>query len=132
MENSGTEQATVFVRTRFFTRTGTHFARKRYGYQQDLARFWQALHDRDINRGSHLRRPDGSSAAPVRRPQPDCPKISRKARILRQKRHNRRAAARDKHLSSGIVVDFDDNGLTESWRFGRSICTAHARFRLEM
>jgi hypothetical protein len=30
---------------------------------------------------------------------------------LRQKRHSQRAAMRDKHLSSGTVVNFDDNAI---------------------
>jgi hypothetical protein len=81
------------------------------GYPTDLARFWQALHDRDINRRSRLRRPDGTSVALIRQPYQDCSKMSRKPLTLRQKRHNRRAAARDKHLSSGIMADSDDNGL---------------------
>jgi hypothetical protein len=52
-----------------------------------------------------------------------CPKMSQKAKNLRQKRHRKRPALRDKHLSSGIMTDFDDNGFngivafwTQQWR----------------
>jgi hypothetical protein len=59
----------------------------------------------------YLWRPGGGSVARIRRRRFLCPKISRKAKYLRQKRHSRRAAARDMHLSSGIMADFDDNAL---------------------
>jgi hypothetical protein len=49
MENSGTGRESFLFRRVFFKRTDTHFARKRHARQQDLARFWQTLHDPGIN-----------------------------------------------------------------------------------
>src|SRR5471030_2575441 len=86
--------------------------------QQDLARFWQALDDAPVHRRSifvaaeWLWRGADSAAAPL------CPKMSPKPESLRQKGHSQPPAARDKHLSSGIMTDFDDNGLNGIVAFG--------------
>jgi hypothetical protein len=45
---------------------------------------------------------DSAAALPL-------PKNEPKLENLRQKRHSQPPAARDKHLSSGIMADFDDN-----------------------
>jgi hypothetical protein len=68
--------------------------------------------------GPYLWRLNGFGVALIRQPWPDCPKISLWASNLRQKRHSGRAAARDSHLRSGIMTDFDDNALNEIVAFG--------------
>jgi hypothetical protein len=73
-----------------------------------------------------LRQPDGGSVAPIRRPWGPCPKISLKSKHLRQKRHNQPAAVQDKHLRSGIMADFDDNGLNGIVAFGAQYWRANA------
>jgi hypothetical protein len=62
---------------------------------------------------AYLRQRDGAGVASIRRPQRSCPKINRKPDHLRQKRHSQPAAVRNKHLSSGIMVDFGDNVIKE-------------------
>jgi hypothetical protein len=84
---------------------GTHLT------QQDLARFWQALHDADTIRRCRLAAAAAAGWADSGGGSPPCPKINRKPRCLRQKRHSRRPAARDGHLSSGSTADFDDNAV---------------------
>jgi hypothetical protein len=59
----------------------------------------------------YLRQRDGASVALIRRLGRICRKISRKPHNLRQKRHSKRAATRNKHLSSGIMADFGDNAI---------------------
>src|ERR1700694_5323176 len=50
--------------------------------QQDLARFWQALHDGAV---PHLRQRGGGSVVLIRRPRRSCPKINRNRRICDKK-----------------------------------------------
>jgi hypothetical protein len=64
-----------------------------------------------LTAGPYLWRLNGFGVALIRQPRLACPKISLGASNLRQKRHSRRAAAQDSHLRSGIMTDFDDNGL---------------------
>src|ERR1700693_6313435 len=64
---------------------------------------------RALTTDPYLRLRDGAGVAPIRPPSCICPKISRKPDNLRQKRHSKRAATRNKHLSSGSVADFGDN-----------------------
>src|SRR5450432_515326 len=71
--------------------------------QQDLARFWQALMTPALTKPAPLWRLDGNRVALIRRPVHACPKICRKQQHLRQKRHNRHPAARQRHLRSGIL-----------------------------
>jgi hypothetical protein len=78
-----------------------------------------------------LRQPDGGSVAPIRRPGRVCPKISPKPKHMQQKRHNRLAAVQDKHLSSGIMADIDDNALNGIVAFTAQCWRANARLRLE-
>ena len=52
---------------------------------------------------------EGAVAAMIRRPSHLCPKTGRNATDLRQKRHSGGPAARDKHLSTGIIANFGDN-----------------------
>jgi hypothetical protein len=59
----------------------------------------------------YLRHRDGAGVAPIRRLRRSCPKISRNPQELRQKRHSQPAAARNRHLSSGIMADFGDNEI---------------------
>jgi hypothetical protein len=116
MGNSGTEAAFC---SRAFSSRGpvTHprlepeagFPAK--ATQQDLARFWQAIGDGALTSDPSLRRWGGGCVAAVRRRSCDCPKISQKRQRLRQKGHSRRVATRDKHLSSGITGDFNDNAI---------------------
>jgi hypothetical protein len=68
--------------------------------------------------GRFLRRRDGGRVALIRRWWFACPKISLEPRNLRQKRHSRHAAARDGHLRSGIMTDFDDNVIIGIVAFG--------------
>src|ERR1700676_4405084 len=80
--------------------------------QQDLARFWQAPDDAGgLTADPYLWRLNGSRVALIRRRRHLCPKMSRKPDQLRQKRHSQPAAARHRHLSSGIMTGFNDNGL---------------------
>jgi lipoprotein-anchoring transpeptidase ErfK/SrfK len=65
-----------------------------------------------------LRQPDGSSVALIRPSRRACPKMSLKSQNLRQKRHSQPPASRDKHLSSGIIANFDDNGINRIVAFG--------------
>jgi hypothetical protein len=48
--------------------------------------------------------------------------MSRKPQNLRQKRHSQPPASRDKHLSSGIIADFDDNAINEIVAFRAQYC----------
>jgi lipoprotein-anchoring transpeptidase ErfK/SrfK len=48
--------------------------------------------------------------------------MSRKPQNLRQKSHRQRPASRDRHLSSGITVDFDDNAVNRIVVFGTQYC----------
>jgi hypothetical protein len=69
----------------------------------------------------YLRQWGGGYVATIRRRYRDCLKISRKRQKLRQKGHSQRAATRDKHLSSGIIGDFNDNainGIVAFWAQG--------------
>jgi hypothetical protein len=69
----------------------------------------------------YLRRRGGGTVAAIRRRQCLCPKMSRKPQYLRQKRHSQPVATRDRHLSSGIIGDFDDNainGIVAFWAQG--------------
>jgi hypothetical protein len=65
----------------------------------------------ELTPGQDLRLRDGRGVALVRRRPSASPKISQKPNHLRQKRHSEAAAARDKHLRSGIMADFDDNAI---------------------
>jgi hypothetical protein len=80
----------------------------------------------------YLRRRDGFGVALIRRPGPTCPKMSRKPQNLRQKRHNSPPAARDKHLSAGIVTGFGDNAINGIVAFWAQDWRANASFRLEV
>jgi hypothetical protein len=77
-----------------------------------------------------LRQTGGSSMALIRRPARDCPKISPKPENLRQKRHSRHPASRDKHLSSGMMADFDDNALNGIVAFGTQYRRVNARLSI--
>jgi hypothetical protein len=59
----------------------------------------------------YLRRRGGDTVAAIRRRQRICPKTRLKPQYLRQKRHSRDVATRDRHLSSGIMGDFEDNAI---------------------
>jgi hypothetical protein len=72
---------------------------------------------RIIPAGAHLRQRGGSKGARFGGRGPTCPKINRRPQDLRQKRHSGRAATRDKHLSSGTIVDFDDNAANSIMAF---------------
>jgi hypothetical protein len=72
----------------------------------------------------YLRRRGGDTVASIRRHQRICPKISRKPQYLRQKRHSQPVATRDKHLSSGIMDDFDDNAINGIVAFWAQGCCA--------
>src|SRR5712671_2639164 len=83
--------------------------------QQDLARFWQAFHDRPTRfpAGFAARRwqegwrgPGGSARS--------CPRMERRRENLRQKRHNLSLAVRDTHLSTGIIATLPIMLLAES------------------
>jgi hypothetical protein len=65
-----------------------------------------------------LRQPDGSIVAVIRQLWRPCPKMSLKPQNLRQKRHRRPPALRDRHLSTGIIADFGDNGINRIVAFG--------------
>jgi len=54
----------------------------------DLARFWQALRDKTVDRPSHFQRVNGSCAAQTPHLLRICSKTSRNAEILRQKSHS--------------------------------------------
>jgi hypothetical protein len=62
----------------------------------------------------------GGGMARSRRLRAACLKMSRKRWKLRQKRHRRRAAARETHLKSGIITDFGDNATYGIVAFGRN------------
>jgi hypothetical protein len=47
-----------------------------------------------------------------------------KAASLAAKKSQAASRSAEQHLSAGIAIDSDDNGLTESWRFGRNIAAA--------
>jgi hypothetical protein len=85
---------------------------------------------RALTADPYLWRLDGSSVALIRRLRHLCPKMSRKPERLRQKRHSQAAAARDNHLSSGIMADFDDNGLNGIVAFGAQYFGADARLSI--
>jgi hypothetical protein len=45
-------------------------------------------------------------------------KSARNPQNLRQKGHSKRVAARERHLSSGIMADFGDNAINRIVAFG--------------
>jgi hypothetical protein len=55
-----------------------------------------------------------------------CPNISRKLENLRQKGHRERVAAREGHLSSGIMADFGDNAINRIVAFWAQYWSANA------
>jgi hypothetical protein len=71
-----------------------------------------------LTTGDHLWQPNGFTMALIRQAGPVCPKINRKPQDLRQKCHNPRTAARDKHLSTGIITEFGDNASNGIVAFG--------------
>jgi hypothetical protein len=85
---------------------------------------------RALTADPYLWRLNGFGVALIRRRRHLCPKMSRKPDNLRQKRHSKRPAARDKHLSSGIMADFDDNGLNGIVAFGAQYFRADARLSI--
>src|SRR5450432_4027778 len=93
----------------------------RINHQQNLARFWQALHDGPVFFESHLphlRRPCGDQVALVRRYGRTCPKNQPQTAELAAKKTQPRPATRDENLNSGIVTGFNDNRLNGIVAFG--------------
>jgi hypothetical protein len=60
-------------------------------------------------RKPHLRRRGGRDTAVIRRAALACPETSLNRQRLRQKCHRKPAAARDRHLTAGIMAGFGDN-----------------------
>jgi hypothetical protein len=72
---------------------------------------------RIIPAGAHLRQRGGSKGLDSAAAAQPAQKSTVEPQDLRQKRHSGRAATRDKHLSSGTIVDFDDNAANSIMAF---------------
>src|ERR1700730_16298522 len=99
--------------------------------QQDLARFWQALHDGPMSADPHFAplaatrwRPGGADPA-VRT---HLPKNQPQTAELATKKTQPGAATRDGNLNSGIMSGFDDNRLNGIVAFGLHAGVWNARF----
>jgi hypothetical protein len=76
--------------------------------QQDLARFWQALHDRPPRICGGRWQQRGCDSA-----KRFClPKNEPETNELAAKKSQAATASREQHLSSGILADFDDNVIS--------------------
>jgi hypothetical protein len=73
--------------------------------QQDLARFWQALHDRRPEFAATRWQQRGCDSTEMLRLLKNAPG----SQELAAKKSQAAAASREQHLNSGILADFGDN-----------------------